>query len=539
MSHQQQLQKWLNIRKELYRQTEAEVQHRLGRETKDLIRYRKDYEREFVRRWVPSQKAELIEKIRSSRLVLMGDFHALQQSQKSQLRLLTAFSRTAPFVLALECFYVEDQALLESYLQGKKTEKEFLAEIKWEARWGFPWENYRPLLRWAQKHKIPVYGLNQEVAKYSAVGLKIRDQVAARKICDILKQHPERICYTIYGDLHLAKKHLPQEIYRVMGSAFEKKTLRIFQNAERIYFQLLAKDMETSVDVVKLSRQDYCLLSVPPWVKWQNYLLYLEQAYDVELSDDVLDYTDHVVRYVKIIAEELGAKISLDRIAVYTAQDPLFWKKVEDVYSLKQRQWLERMIEEGRSFYLPEMGVGYLARASVNHAATLAMQFVQGSLAQRQRFSFAMPDEFLAQIWIEAVAYFGSKIINHKRKTDTIADLKASLAARSPEGTAKDPLKLALSQKMHELLVLTGRAAPPRTYQPQKKWIYMQSASLLGGILGERLYFGYRKRLISSATLLNLLQKRMDDPGFAEVYYEMLEIVESLPVPFRSKREKL
>lgn len=540
LDDQKWLQKWLRIRKELYRQMEAEVSHRLGRESADLVLYRRDYENEFAKKWQAAPKEELMERILASRWVLMGDFHALQQSQKAALRILKALPAKTKIVLALECVDAKNQAALDKYVQGKGGEREFLKNIQWQERWGFPWEHYKPLFRWAQQNKVKIYGLNREVKKYSAASLQWRDQFAAEKIHEILEEHPNAICFTLFGDLHLAKNHLPHEVFALQGGHFKKNSLRIFQNAEKIYFQLLAKEMESSVDVVRLSHQDYCLLSVPPWVKWQNYLMYLEQAYDLELQDeDMLDYTDHISRYVKILSEELGVNISLDRLSVYTARDPLLWQKVAEKFQGRELKWVEQMIEEGGSFYLPELGLAYLARASVNHAASLAMQYVHAETSGRKRFSFEMPADFTRQIWIEAMAYFGSKLINPKRKTDTIADIKASLASRQAVEMGKEVLMLSLAQKMQELMMISQRPRPRGLFTPKKKWSYMQSAALLGGILGERLYAGYRKKLISTVTLVGFLKKDTDAERFENVYYEMLEIIEAMPTPFKSKKEKL
>ncbi len=541
MNDQKWLLKWLKIRKELYRQLEAEVRHRLGREEPGLVSYRQEYNQEFRKKWQTVPKEDLLSAFKNSRLILMGDFHALQQSQKAHLRIFKSLPKKSKIVLGLECFDAEDQVHIDRFMQGKSSEHDFLKDIDWQNKWGFPWEYYKPLIRWAQKNKIKVYGLNKTVRKYSAAGLRTRDQFAAKKIAEIIGMYPDSSCVVIYGDLHIAEKHLPAEIYKILGEKFRKQTLRIFQNAEEIYFQLLARELESSVDVVRLSRRDYCLMSVPPWVKWQNYLMYLEQAYDLELGDeeDALDYTDHVGRYVHLIAEELGFKVSLANLSVATARDSFLWQNLEEKFSSKELKWIEKMIEEGNSFYLPEVGTAYLARPSVNHAASLAMQFLHAQACQRKALAMHMPKDFMRQIWVEGMAYFGSKIVNHKRKTDTIADIKASLASRNSPELGKEVLMLALTQKMQEVMAVSGRTLSRGQFVPKNKWSYVQASALLGGIMGERLYTGYRKKMISPATLQNFLHKDTESDSFRNIYYEMLETIEALPVSFKSKKEKL
>lgn len=535
------LQHWIRIRKELYRQMEAQVQARLGGEDPELTAYRKEYNREFNKKWRTSSREDLYRRMQTSRLVLMGDFHALSQSQKTHWRVLKNFLTARPMVLCLECFEASDQPWLDLFMGGRISERDFLTAVRWTERWGFPWDHFRSLLRWAQNKKIPVYGLNRSTKKRTAASLKSRDAFAARKLHGILKKHPEAIVIAVYGDLHLAQDHIPQEVLKLEGVGFKKKIVRIFQNAEKIYFELLERELESTVEFVALSSDAYCLLNVPPWVKWQNYLMYLEHTYDPGLDEDdgVVDYTDHIGNYVKIISEELGSPLSCADLSVYTAQDHQFWARLEGHFPAKDLQWIETLIEEENSFYLPRLGVGYLARPTVNHAATLAAKYVHAKWSQSSESFCVMPRDFKRLIWIEGLAYFGSKIINHKRKTDTVMDLRIAVASQGTSGAAKEPMRLALSQKMHELMVIAGQSRVRPLLKPKRKRSYLIAAGHLGGMIGERLYGAYRKGLLSKKTFLSFLEKPLTQENFNGAYFEMMGIVESLPPPFRSKKEKM
>ncbi|HEY8269756.1 MAG TPA: ChaN family lipoprotein [Pseudobdellovibrionaceae bacterium] len=535
------LQNWIRIRKELYRQMEAQVSIRLGGEDAELIKYRKEYNKEFKKKWASSSREELYRRLQTSRLVLMGDFHALSQSQKTHWRVLKNFITKRPLVLCLECFEAEDQIILDKFMTGKISEREFLKNIEWSRKWGFPWDYFRPLIRWAQGKKIPLYGINRSVKSRTAASLKSRDVFAAQKLHLILKKHPEAIVFAIYGDLHLAVNHIPKEVVKLEGPGFRKKIFRLFQNSEKIYFQLLEQELEGNVDVVELTENAFCFLNVPPWVKWQNYLMYLEQTYDVGLEDqeEVVDYTDHISNYVKIISEELGKSLSCDDLSVYTAQDQQFWTQLQQHFNTKEMKWIEALIEDENSFYLPSLGIGYLARPTVNHAATLAAKYVHAKWSGSTRSFLDMPKDFLRQIWVEGLAYFGSKMINHKRKTDTVMDIRTALASRGTAGSDKESLMLALSQKMHELMVISNRPQGRPVIQPKKKSSYLVASTLLGGMMGERLYSAYRKGLMPKVTLLSFLKRPLMEDSFNIAYYEIMEIIESLPAPFRSKKEKM
>jgi hypothetical protein len=312
----------------------------------------------------------------------------------------------------------------------------------------------------------------------------------------------------------------------------------IFQNSEKLYFQLLEKGLELEVDVVRLSKNQFCLLNVPPWVKWQNYLLFLENHLDQEIKDGS-DYHDEVQNYLHILEHDLAVKVPVGSYSVASAQDRHFWDQVSKKFSEKDRKFLQGWVEKGASFYLPELQSGFLARPSVNHTAQLASAILHAHLSGWKTTPVKMPDDFLKLIWIETVQYFGTKLINPKRKTDTLHDIKASLAVRLPDDFGKEALQLALGQKMNELLVISGHGMRRPLMKPRRMGSYHEAARLLGGMLGEKFFLGYRQKVLSRDTVVSLIRRPVEEDSFRLFYYEVLELIESLPEPFLSKNEKL
>lgn len=530
---------WIRIRQELYQQLQKHVQLLLGAEPADLRRYREDFEREFQKAWRPSTRDVLFQEVATSDIVLLADFHALAQSQRSQLRILKGLPKGLGLSLAVEFFEARHQPLIDRFMAGETTEKDFLKQIEWSRRWGFPFEHYRPLIRYAQKHRIPVYGINRHFSEKSGRTLKLRDDFAAEKILEIRRADPARKVLVVYGDLHLASNHLPKSIEKRRARKEILRVLSVFQNNEKIYFRLLEKEQELSVDVVRLSRDQFCVISIAPWVKWQNYLLFLEKHLDKELAGESVEYTDHVSRFVKVIATDFNLKIEEGSFSVYTPDDDSFWGQLEGRYSGKELKTFRDLVLEAKSFYVPELQLGFLARPSVNHAAQLAMSIIHAQISGWRAFPQATPEDFLKMIWLEAVQYFGSKLINPKRKTDTIQDLRAALASRSPLDMGEEALKIALHQRMKEVLFLTGQNSKLTPARPRRTASYREAARLLGGMLGEKLYTGFRKKLMSTDAVLRLFRRSVDGPGFTEFYFELLEIVEGLPEAFLSKSEKM
>jgi hypothetical protein len=318
----------------------------------------------------------------------------------------------------------------------------------------------------------------------------------------------------------------------------DQEQLFIYQNFEKIYFQLLRKEIEHQVDLVRFSANRFCLLNVPPWVKWQNYLHYLEDHYDQEVEADQ-DRTDYVARYVRLIAQDLGLEVNADNFSIVTLEDSGSWQQLQKQLSDREVAMLRSWIEDGRSFFIPQTRIGFIGSSTVNSLAQLAMAIVFAECSRQKRLPLLMPRDFVPLIWLEAVQYFGSKLINPKRKSDTLSDLKASLQARNPLDQGKEALRLALNQKMSELMHLSGSSRERELPRVRQKKSYQEAAQILGAILGEKMYHAYRRKLLSRQTLLGLLVKPLESDHFQAIYWEIIELIENFPEPFQSKVEKL
>lgn len=521
---------WYRLRRDMFEQLRAEVRDRLGPETPEIARARRALEAEVRRSWRVSNLEELGRAWSRSPVVLLGDFHALQQSQKTHLRLLAALPGQT--LLGIECVRSRYQKELDAFLAGRLSEKNFLKKIRWSETWGFPWEHYRPLFDWARATGSPVVALNSPFKK-----LAKRETAAAQILARARARWPAHRMVVIFGDLHLSKSALPAAIETAL--ALEHPPLRVFQNVEEAYFRLLKKGLDHQVDLIRWDSRTFAVQSVPPWVKWQNYLLWLDQNLDVELEGESPDATDTVARMVEWLVRDLELDVEASALTVFTAGEENLWTKIRRGTGAGARPWIELMIEDGRSFYLSKAGWGYLARPSVNHAASLAMQYVHDQLCGGSRLRFRFPEDLERVIWVEAVAYFGSKIINPKRKSETLGDLRSSLSSHQAEDHGREALRLALAQKMKEMMQVSGRTSTVRLPRVARDASWIAAGHLLGAMLGERLYHGYQQRVLSKDLLRRLLMKPMGHARFDLMYREILEIMEAVPAPFRSKKDRL
>jgi hypothetical protein len=517
---------WVN-HQELYFSILRRVEELAGKEPAGLRRYRQQFDAGLGGHWQVSHRDELIQAIPSAKIIFIADFHALQQSQKAHLRLLKLWP-ASQLILAVEFLEARHQRFVNLFLQSKISEMEFLKKVHWHKAWGFPWECYRPILLWAREKGVSVYGINLKTSS-----LKARDQFAAKKIRQIRRRHGNTQVAVIFGDLHLAEEHLPKELLKIDKKLSWEDLLLIYQNSEKIYFELLHKGKEASVDVVKLSPRKFCLNRVAPWVKWQSYLKFLERTLESEVDEGV-DYTEEVARYMKIIAKDLGLSAASDSFSIYSRADLALREKLEKIQPLAKRRMIKEMVKSGETFYLPEYQIGVIGTHTENHLATLAMAVLHAQISGCREFPRHFRQDFTRLIWLSAMQYFGSKFVNPKRTSATVADMKnIALKKGAPE-----PYRLALRQFEMELLALE-KGKVPEPPRARSAMSYLQGAKILGSILGEKFYLGLRQNLLMQPTVERMLKRDLQTGSFNDFYIECLRLTQKLPEPFITKQGKL
>jgi uncharacterized iron-regulated protein len=114
-------------------------------------------------------------------VVYLGETHDSQADHQAQLQIIQELHRRHPQIaIGMEMFQRPFQDVIDAYLRGDISEDELRQQSQYDRRWGFPWESYAPILRFAQANQLPVLALNTptEVSRR-----------AARKGLDLL---PER-----------------------------------------------------------------------------------------------------------------------------------------------------------------------------------------------------------------------------------------------------------------------------------------------------------------------------------------------------------
>ena len=103
---------------------------------------------------------DALQKLASADVVYLGETHDNPEDHKIQLQIIQSLQqRNRKIAIAMEMFVQPSQNILNRYLAGKISEQELVEQSNYN-QWGYPWEYYAPILRFAKEKKLPVVALN-------------------------------------------------------------------------------------------------------------------------------------------------------------------------------------------------------------------------------------------------------------------------------------------------------------------------------------------------------------------------------------------
>ena len=134
------------------------------------------------------------------------------------------------------------------------------------------------------------------------------------------------------------------------------------------------------------------------------------------------------------------------------ARDPS-WSRLE-------LRVVAKCLTEFEAYFIPREKIIYLTEPNLNHAATEAALYLHCKMSGREKTITDPAEDFYAEVWSEALGYFGSKILNHKRKCNGPRDLKRIVEAASTKlKKRRDAVKVAQAALAHleaERLYVSG-----------------------------------------------------------------------------------
>ncbi len=509
-----------------------------------VARYGREYLRDLRQYEKVATRTELIRKALSVDVVYHGDYHTLRHSQRAILAMLQALADKRPVVLCLEMFHAEDQRWLDLYQAGQIEEADFLRRIRYAEKWAYNFNPWRVLLHFCREKNIRVLGINA-LSPPGPHALRWRDKASARVVARGLLRFAPALLYVVDGDYHIAPQHLPKEVDRLlMPMGVEPKRLLIYQNVENLYWQLAQAGQEEAA-ILKIDESRYCLMNTVPATKLQSYLDWLEYAEDgyfpvkgqwAELwGDNYLVNIQSMIRDLEALLKVEIPKGVLDKLTVFSSRNLDFADRVKSDKRLaphwpRLREKLGR--EEG---FLLEFGREkqtqywiYLPNASINQAAEEAAHFVHAALRGPMQIPGNALDAFYQTAMTEALGFFGSKLVNEKRKAPTETRLRRMLGRIKRGEIRQSETEIRLARLLLQHLHLERRKPTSAEVNLKFADVLMRDPSMahsfatqLGYILGNRLYYASKSGMVNMAAVRGLFHRSFAGLGEAiEAYYE-------------------
>ena len=415
------------------------------------------------------------------------------------------------------------------YLQGKLHEEDFIKKIGYKKYWIFDiWQNFQPIFRFAREENIKCFGIDYLPRGKNKI--RKRDSRAAKIITHSVEHYSDYTILVLVGDLHIAPSHLPQAVDRELAKKrLKKSSLIIYQNVEALYWKLVEKGLEYSKEVLQIDSNSFCVINSSPIVKQQSFLNWIEHEEDMINQNapkkNFKALTRRIAEFLDIhIEDEIG------NFRVYTCGDLSFLDdlKKDKTFSERDIKIIKNQILASESYYIPKKKIVYLANLSLNHAAEEASHFIR-HVCSGEEEPKDLISSFYSKTLNETCGFFGSKIVNHKRKCPKkkmfiakYAGLKNKKRNHEEEFEFQLAYYVLMHKKFEEGIV--SKNLKELFLLPQE--LFIAVTHVLGYMLGEPLYYALMEGKISKEFVRNLFFNPFEEKDEArKMYFELTHIL--------------
>jgi hypothetical protein len=479
-------------------------------------------------------------------IVLVGDYHALPNSQRYLASLLCDPElRQRHVVLGVETIFSRDQHILDEWRRGEIDEDELRERIRFDLDWGYDWAPFYELLSAARDHGASIHGLDcmprEDLRKIGA-----RDRHAADKITELRQRHSDALILVLFGESHLAPQHLPALLQQQLPAEL---MLTVLQNVDALYWRA-AGEVSDRVEAVAVRENVLCVFNATPLEKYENYRLCLDRwgrndndHNAPDLGPTLYNLVDGMVRFLGINQysshNTTQPRLLVDLMPeVYSRSSDALLRRLlsRKGFTAEQRRSLLRQVRERGSVYLTPNNAVYVRQFRMTSSAEDATRFLHQACRGLPNLcngkatapapgaeSLDKNDAFYMAVFEHALAFFGSRILHPARPAlrDTdLADLfdvtREDLEQQTslPFADAVEALDFLARHREHDF-----RAAQAPAFTGHK---YEYVAEQLGYLTGNDLYDAYLEGRLTTAALRKLFLTHIEQPGVAREAYVQL-----------------
>jgi hypothetical protein len=434
-------------------------------------RYIQEFNEEFEDFESISDHAEVIQRTLNTNLIWVGDYHALKKSQLYVVDLVKQLTRLKGKVaLAVEPIFARNQEILELWMLGKISEHEFLERIRYHDEWGCEWTGYKAIFDTARELGVPVFGVDAH-PRNDMRSIGRRDLAVARRIARLIEKDPSQTLIVVFGESHLATRHLPSRVRTILGrKRVPLRDMIILQNVDAFYWKLQEHGLGNT-RAVQIRDDCFCVFNATPIEKYESFRQYLHKCIE---EDSAGEWT--------LLAQTL-TEIMMEFFAI---------KKNDSVIN-----------------HVPAMD-GIQVGAAAEAFARRIHLACRGEL--EKRIERDAQDRFFVKVIENGLGYFCSKLLDSSR------DGIESLAERVLNQIGRDDRLT----KAIELLVDPGKRPGTQHFAALRSGIEAKAgkqrtmrmlSQLLGYALGRRLYNAYLQSRISRRDIQALFNDPLNSPN--------------------------
>jgi hypothetical protein len=500
--------------------------------------------------------ADVQREIAKSDVVLVGDYHALPNSQ----RYLASFLQQAhlhrrPVVLGVETIFSRDQHILDEWQHGEIDEAELRQRIRFELDWGYDWHPFYELLSAAREHGVSIFGLDcmprEDLRKIGA-----RDRHASDKIAEIRRGHPNSLMLVLFGESHLAPQHLPALLRQHLP---EKRLLTVLLNVDALYWNA-AGEADDHVEAVEVRDDVLCVFNATPLEKYENYRLCLDRwgrndHSTPDLGPTLYNLIDGMVRFLGINRysphNTTQPRLLVDSMPeVYSRSSDALLRRLlsRKGFTTEDRRSLLRQVRDRGSVYLAPINAVYVRQFHMTSSAEDATRFLHHAcrgLPNRCNGRSVVPssttekdqqangeDAFFIALLEHALAFFGSRILYPARPALRDSDLAALLDVTREDLEQETALPFADALEAFEFIKRhreeyfyssrrrseESRLQLPAFTGPKYEFVLQR----IGYLAGTDLYDAYIDGRLNTGALRKLFLTHIERPGVAAETYLQL-----------------
>jgi uncharacterized iron-regulated protein len=161
---------------------------------------------------------QVLPALAQANILYLGERHDQAADHALQLILVQALyqqswqpnGRQGRLAIALEMFQRPFQPVLNQYLAGEISEADLQQQSEYDLRWGFDWEYYAPILRFAREHQLPLIALSaptevtNQVVRSGMSSLNQQQQRWVPPLAELNLNVPDyrRMLYRFYEEIH-------------------------------------------------------------------------------------------------------------------------------------------------------------------------------------------------------------------------------------------------------------------------------------------------------------------------------------------------